>query len=108
MKTEVLLQAAEKPSRARQAGRARRGGNPICPRRAFLACLALHAPQSVALADFFSILLDGFGHDHVGQFAEQSFGFFPAETGIGDGDAVGQRFPLLPGLFAGIQVAFEH
>ena len=31
--------------RARQAGRARRakrGGNPICPRRAFLACLALH------------------------------------------------------------------
>ena len=32
-------------SRARQAGRARRakrGGNPICPRRAFLACLARH------------------------------------------------------------------
>jgi hypothetical protein len=32
-------------SRARQAGRARRakrGGNPICPRRAFLAYLALH------------------------------------------------------------------
>jgi hypothetical protein len=26
--------------------------------RAFLACLALHAPQSVALADFFSILLE--------------------------------------------------
>jgi len=48
-------------SRARQAGRAgwaRRGGNPICPRRAFLACLALHASQSVALADFFSILLE--------------------------------------------------
>ena len=45
------------------------------------------------LADFFSILLDGLGHDHVGQFAEQSFGFFPAETGIGDGNAVGQRFP---------------
>src|SRR5437016_1416591 len=28
---------------ARLAGRAKRGGNPICPRRAFLACLALHA-----------------------------------------------------------------
>src|SRR5712692_4323571 len=44
--------------RARLAGRARRGGNPICPRRAFLACLALHAPRPVALADFFSILLE--------------------------------------------------
>ena len=47
-------------NRARQAGRARRakrGGNSICPRRAFLACLALHAPRSVPLADFFSILL---------------------------------------------------
>ncbi len=29
----------------------------ICPRRAFLACLALHAPPPVALPDFFSILL---------------------------------------------------
>ena len=44
-------------SRARLAGRARRGGNPICPRRAFLASLALHAPRSVALADCFRILL---------------------------------------------------
>jgi len=44
-------------SRARLARRARRGSNPSCPRRAFLACLALHAPRSVALADFFSILL---------------------------------------------------
>ena len=31
----------------------------ICPRRAFLAYLALHTPRSVALADFFSILLGG-------------------------------------------------
>ena len=38
-------------------GTSQRDGNPICPRRAFLACLALHAPRSVALADFFSILL---------------------------------------------------
>ena len=37
------------------------GGNPICPRRAFLACLALHAPRSLALADFFSILLERLG-----------------------------------------------
>jgi hypothetical protein len=29
--------------------------DPICPRRAFLACLALHAPWT--LADFFSITL---------------------------------------------------
>ena len=46
-------------SRARQARRARRATrawNPICPRRAVLAYLALHAPRSVALADFFSIL----------------------------------------------------
>jgi len=43
-------------SRTRLAGQARRGGNPICPCRAFLACLAHHAPRSVALADCFSIL----------------------------------------------------
>src|SRR5712692_11745847 len=48
---------ATQDSRARLAGQARRGGNPICPRRAFLACLALHAPRPVALADFFSIQL---------------------------------------------------
>jgi hypothetical protein len=45
-------------SRARHVrlvGRARRGENPICPRRAVLACLAFHAPRSVALADLFSI-----------------------------------------------------
>ncbi len=30
---------------------------PICPRRAFLACLAHHAPRSVALAACFSLLL---------------------------------------------------
>ena len=44
-----------------QDSRARRGerdGTPICPRRALLACLALHAPRSVALADFFSSLLE--------------------------------------------------
>ena len=62
----------------------------------------------VALSADRGFVLDGLGHDHVGQFVEQSFGFFPAETGIGDGDAVGQRFALLPGLFAGIEVAFEH
>ncbi len=33
------------------------GGDPLCPRRAFLACLALHTPRSVALAALFSILL---------------------------------------------------
>ena len=33
----------------------------ICRRRAFLTCLALHAPRSVALADFFSILLEDLG-----------------------------------------------
>ena len=42
-------------NRARQVGR---GGNPLCPRRALRACLALHAPRSLALADFFSILLE--------------------------------------------------
>jgi hypothetical protein len=59
-------------SRARLAGRARRGrvrgpksevfgsSNPeLRPTdRAFLACLALHAPRSVALVDCFSILLE--------------------------------------------------
>ena len=49
--------------RARLAGRARRGGNPICPRRAFLASLALRAPRPVVLADFFSILLGPHKHD---------------------------------------------
>jgi hypothetical protein len=34
--------------RARRATRVKRGGNLICPRRAFLACLALHAARSVA------------------------------------------------------------
>ena len=50
---------APQDRRARLAGRARRvkrGGNPIYPRRAFLACLALHTPRS--LTDFFSILLE--------------------------------------------------
>ena len=56
----------------------------------------------------FSILLDGLGYDHVGQFAEQRVCFFPAETGIGDGDAVGKGYALFPGLFAGIEIAFEH
>jgi hypothetical protein len=44
-------------SRARQVGRASRaagGGYPICPRRAFLAYHALHAPS--LLEDVFSIL----------------------------------------------------
>src|SRR5437899_8723512 len=63
---------ATQDSRARLAGRARRGrvrgpkfevfgtSNPELRTsdRAFLACLALHAPQPVALADFFSILLE--------------------------------------------------
>ena len=44
-------------SRARLAGGRDEVGIQICPRRAFLACLALHAPRSVALADCFSILL---------------------------------------------------
>src|ERR1700704_6130771 len=34
--------------RARRATRVKRGGNLICPRRAFLACPALHAARSVA------------------------------------------------------------
>jgi hypothetical protein len=37
-------------------------GNPVWARRAFLACLALHAPQT--LADFLSILLE---LDHIRQ-----------------------------------------
>jgi hypothetical protein len=32
-------------------------GIQICPRRAFLACPALHAPRSVTLEEFFNILL---------------------------------------------------
>src|SRR5713101_1582124 len=43
---------------ARLAARAKRGGNSIGLRRAFLARLALHALRSVALAEFFSILID--------------------------------------------------
>ena len=43
--------------RARGARSVKRVGNPICPLRAFLACLALHAPRSVRLADFFGVLL---------------------------------------------------
>jgi len=41
-----------------RARRGKRDGNPISPRRAFLARPAHHAPRCVALADFFSILLD--------------------------------------------------
>lgn len=41
---------SQENGRARLAGHARRGGNSICSRRAFLACLALHAPESLALA----------------------------------------------------------
>src|SRR4029077_19020534 len=65
-------QYATQDSRGRLAGRARRGrvrgskfevfgtSNPELRTsdRAFLACLALHAPQSVALADFLSIPLE--------------------------------------------------
>src|SRR6267143_676533 len=45
-----LGQRAGKARRARRAGR---GGSPICPHRAFLASLALHAPRSVAVGGLF-------------------------------------------------------
>ena len=41
-----------------RASWANRDGNPICPSRAFPARLAFHAPRSVELAGFFSILLE--------------------------------------------------
>src|SRR4029077_10489742 len=64
-------------SRARLAGWARRGrargpkfevfetSNPELRTsdRVFLACLALHTPRSVVLADFFSIRLEGWAID---------------------------------------------
>src|SRR5882762_3227163 len=55
-KRRILLQ----DSRARRAGRARRtkrGGNQICPRRAFFTCLAFHALRSMNAGGLFSILL---------------------------------------------------
>ena len=42
--------------RARRATRVKRGGNLICPRRAFLACLALHAARSVAAGGIYQHL----------------------------------------------------
>ncbi len=36
------------------------------------------------------------------------FGFSPAKAGIGNGDTMLKGHTFLPGLFAGIQVAFEH
>ena len=56
----------------------------------------------------FSASCCGFGHNHVGQFGKQSFGFLPSEAGVGDGDAMGQGDTLLPGLFAWVEIAFEH
>ena len=50
------LENIAQDSRARLAGRAGRGGNPICPRRAFLACLALHVSRLVALAEWWAPL----------------------------------------------------
>lgn len=39
---------------------------------------------------------------------QQTFGFVPAEAGIGDGDAMKQGHAFFPGLPAGIEVAFDH
>ena len=39
---------------------------------------------------------------------QQLFGFTPTQTGIRNGDAVKEIHTFLPGLFAGMQVAFEH
>ena len=42
------------------------------------------------------------------RFEDQPFGLVPAETGVGDGDAMCQGDALFPRLFAGIEVALEH
>jgi len=47
-------------------------------------------------------LLCGFGHNHFGKFGKQRFGFFPAKAGISDGNPMGERQALFPGLLAGI------
>ena len=56
----ILLAGAPHAGKASEIGgqtrRVQRGGNPICPGRAFLACLALHELRP--LADSFSILLE--------------------------------------------------
>ena len=39
---------------------------------------------------------------------QQLFGLAPAQTGIGNGDAVKERNPFFPRLSAGIEVAFDH
>jgi hypothetical protein len=76
----------QQDSRARLAGRARRDGNPIYPRRAFLACLALHVPRLVALADFFSILLAPIAQlEHKDRPCQQQ------RDGIGQNDRPGMK-----------------
>ncbi len=42
------------------------------------------------------------------EFSQKAFGFTPTQTGIGNGDTMKEIHTFLPGLFAGIQVAFEH
>ncbi len=42
------------------------------------------------------------------QFHEEGGGLFPAQTGIGNGDTMLKSYAFFPGLFAWIQVAFEH
>lgn len=39
---------------------------------------------------------------------QQLFGLAPTQTGIGNGDAMLKGHTFLPGLFAGVQVAFKH
>ena len=43
-----------------------------------------------------------FGGDGSCKTVQQLFGFTPAETGIGDGDAMLKGHPFFPGLLAGV------
>ena len=39
---------------------------------------------------------------------QQVFGLFPANAAIGDGNAILERRPFLPGLLARVEVALQH
>ena len=54
------------------------------------------------------VWLGWFGHDRVGQFIQEGFGLVPAEAGVGNGHTVGEGDAFFPGLFARVQIAFDH
>jgi len=48
------------------------------------------------------------GDDALGELIQECSGIVPTQAGVGNGNAVRECDALFPGLFAGIEIAFQH